>query len=155
MVLCTLVEEVEMVLVELERLASPEAVRLAARLLKSDIAEKAWVGQVGYCLTQVDTAELLGRSEQAVSKDPRLLRLERSDGRPAYPAFQFDGRRQVRGVAEVVRALDGAVQPATLAAWLTGAQPALGGRRPIDALAAGEGSAVLAIAKRLAARAAV
>lgn len=79
-----------MTLAELECRASPEAVRL----LEGDIAEKAWVG---YCLTQVDTAELLGRSEQAVSKDRRLLRLERSDGRPVYPAFQFDGRRPGAG----------------------------------------------------------
>ena len=143
-----------MTLAELERRASPEAVRLAARLLQSDIAEKAWVAQVGYCLTQAGTAELLGRSEQAVSKDPRLLRLERSDGRPAYPAFQFDGRRQVPGVAGVVRSLHGALQPETVAAWLTGTQPALDGRRPIDVLAAGEADAVLVLARRLAARAA-
>ncbi len=144
-----------MSLAELERRASPEAVRLAVRLLEADVARQAWVAQVGYCLTQADTARLLGRSEQAVSKDPRLLRLERSDGRPAYPAFQFDGRRQVEGVAEVVRALSGAVQPATIAAWLTGSQPALGGRRPIDALAGGDQEEVLAIARRLAARASV
>lgn len=143
-----------MVLAELERQASPEAVRLAVRLLESDIAAQAWVSQVGYCLTQADAAQLLGRSEQAVSKDARLLRLERSDGRPAYPAFQFDGRRQVPGVADVVRALDSAVLPATIAAWLTGGQPALGGGRPIDSLLAGDIDPVLAIARRLAERSA-
>ncbi|MGH9101754.1 MAG: hypothetical protein ACRDYD_02040 [Acidimicrobiales bacterium] len=144
-----------MTLAELEQQASPEAVRLAVRLLESDIAARAWVDQVGYCITQSDAAQLLGRSEQAVSKDPRLLRLARSDGRPAYPAFQFDGRRQVPGLAEVVRALDGSLLPATVAAWLTGTQPALGGRRPLDALVEGDGEAVLAVARRLARRSAL
>lgn len=142
-----------MSLAQLERQASPEAVRLATRLLESDIAAQAWVSQVGFCLTQAGTAELLGRSEQAVSKDPRLLRLARSDGRPAYPAFQFDGRRQVPGVADVVKALGGALLPETMAAWLTGEQPALDGRRPVDVLAEGDRDAVLAVARRLAERA--
>ncbi|MGH9129188.1 MAG: hypothetical protein ACRDY2_09530 [Acidimicrobiales bacterium] len=139
---------------ELELRASPEAVRLAVRLLESDIAAQAWVDQVGYCLTQAETAELLRRSEQAVSKDTRLLRLARSDGRPAYPAFQFDGRRQVPGLGEVVRVLNVALLPATIAAWLTGTQPGLEGRRPLDALADGDYEAVLAVARRLAERSA-
>ncbi len=149
------VEEVEttVTLADLELRASPEAVRLAAKVLESDIANRAWVDQVGYSLTQADVAQLLGRTEQAISKDSRLLRLSRSDGRPAYPVFQFDGRRQAPGVAEVVRALKAALQPAAIAAWLTGTNGALGGRRPIDALVAGDEQAVLAVASRLAARA--
>lgn len=56
-------------------------------------------------------------------------------------------------MAEVVRALDGALQPVTIAAWLTGTQPALDGRRPLDALVAGERDAVMAVAERLTERA--
>lgn len=122
------------------------------RLLESDIATRAWVDQVGYSLTQADVAELLGHSEQAVAEDARLLRLGRSDGRPAYPMFQFDGRRQVPGVDLVVRTLDGALHPRGIAAWLTGIQPALDGRCPIDMLRGGELDAVLTVARRLAER---
>ncbi len=142
-----------MSLAQLEQQASPEAVRLAARVLESDIATQAWVAQVGYSLTQTATAVLLGRSEQAVSKDPRLLRLERSDGHPAYPMFQFDGRRPVPGLSEVVRALRGALGPAAIAAWLTGVQPSLAGRRPLDVLHDDGGTeAVVSVARRLAGR---
>ncbi len=142
-----------MSLADLERKASPEAIKLAVRLLESDIATQAWVDQVGYCLTQADTAALLDRSEQAVSKDSRLLRLNRSDGRPAYPAFQFDGRRQIPGTAEALQILAGTLEPATIAAWLTGAQPQFGGRRPIDMLAGAEHQDAIDLAKRLAERA--
>jgi hypothetical protein len=138
-----------MTLADLERHASPEAVRLAVQVLETDIATQAWVAQVGYSLTQSATAELLGRSEQAVSKDPRLVRLERSDGRPAYPMFQFDGRKQVAGIHDVVRTLQGALTPAGIAAWLTGTVPQLGNRRPIDCLRAGEIQEVVSLAQRL------
>jgi hypothetical protein len=137
---------------ELAKDASPEAVALATAVLEGDLANRAWQHQVGPSLTQADTARLLGRTEQAISKDRRLVRVHRSDGRPAYPIAQFDGRRQKPGVADVVAALDGAVNELTPTAWLTGANDALGGRTPIDALGAGETTAVLKVAMRFAAR---
>lgn len=137
---------------ELAKEASPEAVSLALAVIEGDIANRAWADQVGPSLTQRDVARLLGRTEQAVSKDRRLLRVHRADGRPVYPVVQFDGRRQRAGVAAVVAALDGAVNELTVAAWLTAANDALGGRRPLDALATGEAQAVLRVATRFAAR---
>lgn len=142
-----------MSLAELEQQASPEAVRLATRVLEADIAERAWVAQVGFSLTGAQVAELLGRSEQAVSKDSRLLRLPRSDGRPAYPCLQFDGRRQIPGVAEVVKVLSRALTPAGVAAWMTGINPLFGERRPVDVLGGGEIEQVVSVARRLADRA--
>jgi hypothetical protein len=139
-------------LAELAKDASPEAVALATMVLEGDLANQSWVEQVGPSLTQRDTARLLDRSEQAVSKDNRLLRLYRRDGRPVYPVVQFDGRRQKPGVAEVVAALDGAVGNLAVASWLTAATEALGGRRPVDVLASGDVEAVLAVAHRLATR---
>lgn len=136
-------------LADLEKQASPEAVRLATRILEADIAGRAWVDQVGLSLTAAQVAELLGRSEQAISGDGRLLRLERSDGEAAYSAFQFDGRRQLPGVADVMRVLSGSLTPGGTAAWLTGISPALGERRPLDVLAGGDIAAVLTIAKRM------
>jgi hypothetical protein len=139
-------------LVELANEASPEAVALATAVLEADLANRAWHDQVGPSLTQRDAARLLCRTEQAVSKDRRLVRVHRSDGRPVYPVVQFDGRRQKPGVADVVAALDGAVNELTAAAWLTAANDALGGGRPIDALSAGDEATVLTVATRFAAR---
>ncbi len=132
--------------------ASEEAVRLARSILEQDVRDRAWSAQLGPVLSQRDTARLLGKSEQAVSADRRLLRLRGGDGRPVYPVMQFRGRRQVEGVARITAILAQAVQPLTIASWLTGAHDGLGGRRPIDALEEGDEEAVLGIAERLAAR---
>lgn len=130
--------------------ASGEAVALATAILEADLANRAWADQVGPSLSQRDTARLLGRTEQAVSKDPRLLRARRRDGRPVYPVVQFDGRRQSPGVSQVVGAMNGAVSDLTIASWLTAPNDGLQGRRPIDALAAGHLAPVLAVANRFA-----
>lgn len=139
-------------LAELAKDASEEAVALALMVLESDVANRAWVDQVGPSLSQRDTARLLGRTEQAVSKDKRLLRVHRHDGRPVYPVVQFEGRHQMAGVAEVVEALDGAVGELTVASWLTSSNDALGGRHPVQALTEGDVDAVLSVAGRFAAR---
>src|SRR6478672_8842212 len=82
--------------------ASAAAIELARVVLEQDVADKTWAAQLGPALSQPDTARLLGKSEQAVSKDARLLRIRNRDDRPVYPIFQFDGRTQVPGVAEVI-----------------------------------------------------
>ncbi|MGN6245613.1 MAG: hypothetical protein ACTHQ3_18335 [Motilibacteraceae bacterium] len=132
--------------------ASPAAVALARAVLEQDVSDAAWAEQVGPALTQSDTARLLGKSEQAVSKDPRLLRVRNRDGRPVYPVVQFDGRSQRPGVAEVVAALAPVLAPLTVASWLTTPNPELLGARPVDALA-DDASTVLTLARRLAAAA--
>lgn len=140
---------------DLARGASTEAVELARTVLEQDLADRAWSEQLGPALSQRDVARLLGRSEQAVSKDARLLRLRNRDGRPVYPVVQFRGRGTLPGVAEVLRLLDGVVEPLTSASWLTAPNRALGGWRPVDALRDGRIDEVLAVAGRFAARAAV
>lgn len=139
-------------LAQLARDASEEAVALAVMVLEGDLANRAWADQVGPSLSQRDTARLLGRTEQSVSKDKRLLRVHRHDGRPVYPIVQFDGRHQVAGIADVVATLDGAVGELTVASWLTASNDALAGRRPIDVLAEGDIAAVMAAAVRFASR---
>ena len=134
----------------LARRASPAAIALARTVLEQDVADAGWAEQIGPALTQQDVARLLGKSEQAVSKDSRLLRVRNRDGRPVYPVVQFDGRRQLPGVPDVVSVLQPAIEPLTVAAWLTAASPALTGRRPVDALRDGQSTEVLALAKRLA-----
>jgi hypothetical protein len=91
---------------------------------------------------------LLGKSEQAVSKDRTLLRLKLRSGRIAYPLFQFSGRAVVGGVAEVVHELRDALEPLTACSWLTARNRQLQGRRPIDALRAGDVDDVVRLARR-------
>jgi hypothetical protein len=142
-----------MALAELAELAEPEAVELARQILEHSINSRAWGAQVGPALTQGDTARLLRKSVQAVSKDRGLLRVVNSDGRPVYPLIQFDGRRQVPGLAAVIRTLAAVMEPLAIAGWLTTRNAGLGAR-PIDALRAGSdgAAAVRAAAARIAAR---
>lgn len=133
--------------------ASEEAVALARSILERDVADRLWADQVGPAMTQQDVAGLLGKTEQAVSKDPRLVRLRTAEGRPIYPVVQFDGRGVLPGVAEVVAVLGPvAVTPWTVAAWLTGSHAELDDRRPVDVLRSGEVAAVVGAARRFAAR---
>lgn len=132
--------------------ASSDTRRLVDRLLHQDADDRAWAEQIGPAYRQRDVAELLGKSKQAVSEDRRLLRLEMRSGAIGYPAFQFDGRRLLGGLADVVAMLNPVVEtPWTVASWVTSAQPALGGARPIDLLRAGDSDPVMAAVRRLAA----
>ncbi len=137
-------------LAELSRRASPQAVELARTILEQDLADRAWGEQVGPALSQRDVARLLGKSEQAVSKDRRLLRVRNRDGRPVYPVFQFHGRAHKPGVAEVVAALAGVVEPLTVASWLTARNSQLDGHRPIDVIDGGQPERAVQLARRLA-----
>lgn len=130
--------------------ARPEVRRLVDEILDQDRADQAWAEQIGPALTQRAAARLLGRSEQAVSKSRRLLRVRTRSGRAVYPVVQFAGRAQLPGVGEVVAELDGVLEPLTVASWLTAPNDELDGRRPVDALADGDTDAVQRLARRLA-----
>ena len=86
----------------------------------------------------------------AVRRAPGLLRLRNRDGRPVYPVVQFADSAQLPGVAEVVTALTPALQPLTIASWLTGPNRNLGDRRPVDVLRDGDPGRVLQLARQLA-----
>lgn len=132
--------------------ASDETRRLIDRLLTQDADDQAWADQLGPAYRQADVAKLLGKSKQAVSRDRRLLRLTTRSEQIAYPAFQFDGRRPLPGIAEVITILDGTVATTwTIASWLTAPQPALDGDRPVDRLRAGDRDGVLTLARQAAA----
>jgi hypothetical protein len=141
-------------LARLATIASPQAVALARTVLEQDVSDASWAAQIGPALTQRDTATLLGKSEQAVSKDPRLLRIRNRDGRPVYPVVQFDGRAPLAGLGEAVTVLSGVLHPLTVASWLTTPSSALDDLRPVDALRAGHVDDVHDLARRLAASAA-
>ncbi|MDA8062610.1 MAG: hypothetical protein M0T80_09325 [Actinomycetota bacterium] len=150
-------EEVEVtehteMLARLSVRASPEASRLALSVLEADIAGRTWSDQVGPSLSQKDTARLLDRSEQAVSKDRRLLRVRRRDGSPVYPIVQFEGRAQRPGVAEIIEVLSPALGAPAIASWLTAPNDQLAEMRPIEALSCGMAEQTTALATRLADR---
>lgn len=131
--------------------ASDATRRVVDRLLAQDEDDRAWAEQIGPVYRQGDVAALLGKSKQAVSEDRRLVRLEMRSGAIGYPAFQFDGRRVLPGIAEVVAQLAPVVETAwTVASWLTSLQPALHGARPLDRLRAGDVDAVTSAARQVA-----
>ena len=80
----------ERALAQLMKSASPAAQTFVRRVLEQDVATQRWGAQLGPSLSQRDVARLLGKSEQAVAKDGRLLRLRNQDGRPVYHVVQFD-----------------------------------------------------------------
>lgn len=135
---------------ELFASASPETQQLVATLLEQDVADRLWAAQVGPSLTQADAARLLGKSEQATSKDARLLRVKTRSGRVAYPIVQFEGRAPVPGLGEVLATLAPAADELTSLSWLTGINRNLGDRRPIDVLREGRTDDVLVAAGRFA-----
>jgi hypothetical protein len=131
--------------------ASEETRRQIDRLLEQDADDRAWAEQLGPVYRQSDVAHLLRKSKQAVSTDRGLLRLTLRDGQLGYPVFQFDGRRLLPGIRDIVQLLAPVVaSPWTIASWLTSEQPSLGERRPLDRLRAGDTEAVLAEARRMA-----
>lgn len=74
-------------------------------------------------------------SRQAVNQREGLLALTTGSGRVVYPAFQFHGRRPVRGLHRVLNELpQSLVSRWTLASWLIAPEHDLEDERPIDAL---------------------
>jgi len=131
--------------------ASPDTRYQIERLLRQDADDRAWAEQLGPAYRQGDVARLLGKSRQAVSADSSLLRLEMRDGEIGYPVFQFDGRRALPGIREMIAILGPvAASPWTVAAWLTSASTILDGRTPIQALRDGHIEAVTAAARQAA-----
>jgi hypothetical protein len=115
------------------------------------VAGQVWSEHLGPLFDTDGVAALLGGvTKQAVSdrvRRRRLLALRTGSGRLVYPAFQFDGRHVLRGLADVL----GQIEPDdaeawTVASWLTTPDPALGGRTPVDALRDGDTDPVLAAA---------
>ncbi len=128
--------------------ASGPAQALALAVLEQDLADQQWATQIGPALSQGDAARLLEVTVQAVSKNRGLLRIRNRDGRVVYPMLQFDGRRVLPGLAEVLVLLDGPLLPLTVASWLMTAAPSLGDRTPVTALRDGDRDLVLRLARQ-------
>ncbi len=130
--------------------ASPETRYQIEVLLRQEADDEAWTEQLGPAYRQGDVARLLDKSRQAVSADSGLLRLAMRSGEIGYPVLQFDGRSQLPGVREIVRAFEPVVTSAwTTASWLTSPAPELDDRTPLAALRAGDREPALALAHQV------
>ena len=134
-------------------LGSPDTVAadIVARL---GLVKNPWADIVGPCYSSGGLQKELGVGRAALSKavrERRALRLDTSDQRTLYPAFQVRNGALVPGLSEVLPILGAGVDdPWTWAQWLN--TPLRGGdgveRRHIDRLAAGEVAGVVAAARR-------
>lgn len=134
-------------------LGSPDAVAadIVARL---GLVKNPWADIVGPCYSSGGLQKELGVGRAALSKavrESRALRLETSDRRTLYPAFQVRNGALVPGLSDVLAILRAGVDdPWTWAQWLN--TPLRGGdgieRRHIDRLSSGEIVGVVAAARR-------
>lgn len=121
-----------------------------ARLLVSRLptAKNPWANIIGPCYTSGSLQTELGVKRGAISravKELRLLRLETTDGRNLYPAFQVRHGALVPGLDRILRVLRAGIDdPWTWAQWLN---TELDGVRNIDRLAAGDIETLLAEAR--------
>jgi hypothetical protein len=123
------------------RQAAGAADPLAAARLRAAGARQELLQRAGGAYQAHEVARMLGVTRQAVHgrfKRGSLLGLPQGDAEILYPACQFTRDGQVvAGLAEVLRAFRVA-SPWTRLAVLVAPTPALGGRTPLDALAAGD-----------------
>jgi hypothetical protein len=96
--------------------------------------DQVWSALIGPAHTPSGAALLLGVTLGDLETRP-LLRLVQANGRPCYPAAQFDGAEPVRGLEQLIATmLDGAVSPWMQASILFGRRAEWGGRTAIDRL---------------------
>lgn len=119
------------------------------------VAGSVWTDAVGPFYDTDGVMTLLGGvSKQAVNdriRRHRLLALRTGSGRLVYPTAQFDDHGVVDGLGDVLTVLaPDETEAWFVASWLTTADPALGGRTPVEALRAGEHDAVLSAARDVA-----
>lgn len=117
------------------------------------LVKSPWADIVGPCFTSGGLQQELGVGRAAISKavrEGRAIRLDTSDRRTLYPAFQVRNRALVPGLSQVLTALRrGSDDPWTWAHWLNTPAPGASRRelaRPIDRLADGDHVGVVASA---------
>ncbi len=113
-----------------------------------------WDDLVGPFLRSQGVEARLGITRQGVAARAarrRLLRVITADGVHLYPAWQFEDRGFVPGLADVVSLFaEDAVDGWTLAGWLRTRDPELG-EEPLESLRRGDIAGVLAAARTAAA----
>jgi hypothetical protein len=151
----------------LERLELPED-RLSDPVIQEQLGRRAallatseltWDQHLGPLYGWSDVAEILGTvsSRQGVhdlAQRRRLLALPASGGRVLYPAFQFQGRRTLPGLPELLEILvSSGATGWTQASWFQSSQEELGGETPVAHLSThGLDEQILDAASRVAGR---
>ena len=120
------------------------------------VAGSLWDDSVGPFYDSDGVRHLLGGvSKQAVSDRVhrhRLLALRTGSGRLVYPAFQFDRRSMVTGLAKVLAVVaPDDTEGWYVASWLTTPDPNIDNLTPVEALKAGRSAEVEAAASDVAA----
>ncbi|MBM3714659.1 MAG: hypothetical protein FJW64_02810 [Actinobacteria bacterium] len=117
------------------------------------LVKSPWADIVGPCFTSGRLQQELGVGRAAVSKavrEHRAIRLDTSDRRTLYPAFQVQNRALVPGLNEVLPILKSGIDdPWTWAQWLNAPPPSLDPQRQrrIDRLVAGDIALVVSAAR--------
>ena len=119
------------------------------------VAGAVWTDQIGPFYDSEGVRVLLGNvTKQAVNdrvRRHRLLALRTGSGRLVYPTFQFRRREVLPGLGDVLGILaPDDTEAWYVASWFTTADPRLGQRSPVEALAAGELDAVRRAAREVA-----
>jgi hypothetical protein len=128
--------------------ALEEADPLAEARLRGVAEQRRLLGEAGGAVGATEAAEILGVSRQAVDarrKKGRLLAVATGRHGWRYPRCQFDEGSEdgvVRGLERVLGAVEDEGGWMRLA-FLLSPEERLGGRRPLDALRAGEVEAVV------------
>lgn len=117
----------------------PDELRAAESLARTAEFKRDLIDRAGGALTSEQVRKLLGyKSVQAVHKaaaSGRLLAVD-DNGRPLYPAFQFDGAAILPGIATVISATP-TTKPWALLQFMVDGDEGLGDERPMDMLKGG------------------
>lgn len=113
-----------------------EALRRGARR-KIELLQEA-----GGLLTARETAQLLGIAPQSLQRRFELIFLRSDSGQEGYPAFQLENETMVNAVARVLAAI-GVEAPWAQLSFFFLKMDELEGRRPVDAIRAGDLDAVI------------
>ncbi len=122
---------------------------MAAAIIRGADMKQDLLRQAGGALETSDVADLLGISKQAVVKRVQsgaLLAIPSASGHLRFPAFQFSAEGTIDGLKQVLTAFN-VDSPWTRLAVLLDTDEAVGDRRLIDALRAGELQGVLDVVR--------
>lgn len=144
-----------------ERLDAADAQYVKAgveRVLSNLRARRAWENHIGPVLTPRQMLDVTEWTKQALSqavRSRRVLRLQAEDGNFGYwwgGLTETAPHRPIAGLKETLAAWDGAVDPWTVASWLSTEQPELDGRTPRQALIDGDTADVVTLARQASGR---
>jgi len=110
---------------------------------------KRLIAEAGGLLSSKKTAALLGISSEAleeITKGRRLIAVKQAGGALGYPAFQFESKNMLSGIPAVLEVI-GVDDPWARLNFMFLELEELDGRRPVDAIRAGNAPAAAKAAR--------